>query len=192
MMDIGNVEVRSRKVEVRKDQKQKTIGFLPGTRDDAYKNIEDFSKVAWQINKIDRNIRFLLSCPSSLDIEKVKRSIKLSNLCVVTDFYSVLSASDIVIGLSGTGNEQAAGSRKPVIAFPGRGAQFNSKFAIAQKQLLGDSLMLVSRNSEMIATETVSLLHDKKRIAAMGKAGKERMGRPGASKMIAEIIVKQL
>jgi hypothetical protein len=192
MMDMGKSEVRSRKSEVMKDTKRKTIGFLPGTRDDAYKNIEDFAKIAWQINKLDKNIRFVLSCPASLDAKKVEQHNKFSDMAVIADFSAVLSASDIIIGLSGTGNEQAAGLGKPVIAFPGRGAQFNSKFAIAQKQLLGDALMLTQRSSEMIAHEAVSLIYDKKRISLMSKAGKVRMGRPGASKKIAEIIVRML
>jgi len=100
----------------------------------------------------------------------------------------VLKNSKVAIGLSGTGNEQAAGIGLPVIAFPGRGAQYNRRFALGQKELLGDALMLLPRRSDVIAREATSLLRNKKKIKKMAKAGMERMGKPGASKRIAEII----
>jgi uncharacterized protein (TIGR03492 family) len=169
-------------------RKNKVIGFLPGTREDAYKNIEDFYKIARLINKIDKKIAFVLSVPETLDkriINKIKAPVTVK---LADDFRKVISTSDIIIGLSGTGNEQAAGLGRPVISFPGRGAQYNRKFASAQKELLGDALILLPRNSGVIAGKAISLLHDKAGIKRMSAAGMERMGKPGASKIIAAII----
>lgn len=173
-------------------RKDKTIGFLPGTREDAYKNIEDFFKVAWQIRRLDKNIKFILSLPPTLDKKRYDLINKPFDIPISRDFYSVLNRSNIIIGLSGTGNEQAAGLGLPVIAFPGRGAQFNSRFAHGQKELLGNSLLLLPRRSELIAKEALALMHNKKRVATMGKAGKKRMGKPGASRAIAKIIIKEI
>jgi len=170
----------------------RTIGFLPGTREDAYKNIEDFYKIAWQIRKLDKNINFLLSFPNTMDKLKLSKISKPFEIEMSDDFNKVLSRSNIVIGLSGTGNEQAAGLGIPVMAFPGRGAQFNNKFATGQKELLGDALLLLKRDSLSISYEAISLLNSKKRMTKMAKTGKSRMGRPGASKKIAKIIMKRL
>jgi len=172
----------------------RTIGFLPGTRKDAYKNIEDFYKIAWNIRKLDKKIRFILSFPGTLDISHLKKikkpdSVKIE---ISRDFNKVLARSTIVIGLAGTANEQAAGLGIPVIAFPGRGAQFNSRFAHGQKELLGNSLLLLPRRSQLIAKEAVDLIHNRKRMKRMGKAGIKRMGRPGASKKISNIIMSYL
>jgi len=168
----------------------RTIGFLPGTREDAYKNIEDFYKIAWQIRKINKKIRFILSFPGSLDKARLAKIKKPKGLIlnITGDFNRILKASAAVIGLSGTGNEQAAGLGIPVIAFPGRGAQFNRRFALGQKELLGKALLLLPRNSQLIAKEAVSLIKNRKRMSQMAKFGKKRMGGPGASKRIADII----
>jgi len=172
--------------------KGKIIGFLPGTREDAYKNIEDFYKIAWQIRKIDKRIKFILSFSRNLDGKNLAKIKTPVNIRTSDDFKKVLKNSKVVIGLSGTGNEQAAGIGLPVIAFPGRGAQYNRRFASGQKELLGDALMLLPRKSDVIAREAVSLLRNEKKIKKMAKAGMERMGKPGASKKIALMIESYL
>jgi len=170
----------------------KTIGFLPGTRDDAYKNIEDFYKIAFQINRLDKNIRFLFSVPSNLHRSKLQRIKPPLKIALTADFSEVLKASDMIIGLSGTGNEQAAGLGIPVIAFPGRGAQFNSRFASGQKELLGRALLLLSRDSWTIAKEAIALLKNRVEMRIMSLAGKQRMGGAGATAKLAEAIIKEL
>jgi hypothetical protein len=187
MMDAVQAIGASEYQKIRKGGK-KVIGFLPGTREDAYKNIEDFCKIAWQISQVNKKIRFILSRPSTLDRKKLS-NIKIPvNIKLSGNFKDVLSRSSVIIGLSGTGNEQAAGIGLPVIAFPGRGAQFNSRFARGQKELLGNALLLLPRRSETIAKEAIALLKNRKRIVSMASAGKKRMGGPGATKRIAEMI----
>jgi hypothetical protein len=169
----------------------KTIGFLPGTRDDAYKNMEDFNKIVVQAEKRQiSDIDFIMSVPNTLNKQAI-RNIGLSPKIKTTpDFDDVLERSSVIIGLSGTANEQAAGVGIPVISFPGRGAQYNHKFAKGQKELLGDAILLLPGNPYMIAKEAIALLRDRKRILKMSKAGRARMGGPGASIKIARTILK--
>jgi len=173
-------------------RKGKTIGFLPGTRDDAYKNIEDFYKIASLIKQSDKKIKFVLSFPSNLDKKRFSKIKPLIKMKLSNDFLKVLKSSGLIIGLSGTGNEQAAGCGIPVIAFPGRGAQFNSRFAAGQKELLGKALLLLPRDSKLIAKASLRLLRNRKRIRLMGKEGIKRMGKPGASRKIGKIVEKEL
>jgi hypothetical protein len=195
MMDMGR-EIRvSRKSRISRGSRGKrTIGFLPGTRKDAYKNIEDFYKIAWNIRKLDKKIRFILSFPETLNRSSLSKIKKPDNIkfIISNDFNKILKRSTIIVGLAGTANEQAAGLGIPVIAFPGRGAQFNSRFAHGQKELLGNSLLLLPRRSQLIAKEAVGLMHNRKKMRRMGKAGIKRMGRPGASKKISNIIMSYL
>jgi len=105
-------------------------------------------------------------------------------------FGDVLNVSNIVIGLSGTGNEQAAGLGRPVVTFPTDGPQFSLKFAQAQKRLLGDAVSFIeSRDPRDIASEVMDILGDSMRIARMRKAGHARMGEQGAATRIGKIIV---
>ncbi len=100
-------------------------------------------------------------------------------------FADLLAASDLVIGLAGTGNEQAAGLGKPVLTFPGRGAQFTKMFAERQKRLLGDSVCLVVREPEVVAEAALGILRDPAVQEKMGKSGRQRMGDPGGARKIA-------
>jgi hypothetical protein len=166
-----------------KDQlSPKVIGFLPGTRDDAKLNIEDFETVCEEIIKIkkpDIKLEFIIAT----------RLKAVPEYMEIKPFGQVLAEADLVIGLSGTGNEQAAGSGIPVISFYGRGSQYNQSFAEAQKQLLADSLFLVRDNDPIsVAAEVWQLLRDPEKMKLMGKIGKERMGQSGAVEKIAEHI----
>lgn len=144
------------------------IGFLPGTRkDDIEKNIEDFEMIKNELLKLDKNLQFQTAAKP-------------------TRFEDVIYNADVIVGLSGTGNEQAAGIGKPVVAFAGRGAQYNKKFAKAQKELLGEALALVNRNPKIVANEVWQILNDPARSNYMGEIGKARMGKPGAISKIAK------
>lgn len=158
------------------------IGFLPGTREDAKLNLEDFEKVAEEIIEMkdpDTKFEFMIATTLKDIPEYVKNK----------PFAEVLAEADLIVGLSGTGNEQAAGSGKPVISFYGRGSQYNKRFAEAQKQLLGEALLLIRQRDPLsVAAEIWQLLRNPIRMEYMGKVGKERIGSGGAVKRIAEYI----
>jgi len=111
-------------------------------------------------------------------------------LCIQGMFGDVLNTADVVIGLSGTGNEQAAGMGKPVIAFVGEGVQFTKGFAADQKRLLGEALSLVEGGPEAVAAEVERILGDPETYARMAACGRQRMGPPGAAKRITAEIVR--
>lgn len=160
-----------------------TIGLLPGTRDDAKLNLEDFQKVAEELIKTNKSpdfsLRFLIATTL----------IPLPDYVENKPFAEVLSQSDLIIGLSGTGNEQAAGMGLPVVAFYGRGSQYNRRFADAQKELLGEALSLIRDIDPLcVASEVCALLRWPQKRAEMGRIGRERMGEPGAiDKIVAYI-----
>lgn len=101
-------------------------------------------------------------------------------------FADVLRRSQVVIGLAGTANEQAVGLGKPLITFPGliQGPQF-----VRMKMRLFDAAAIaVAPRPEVVARALVNLLRDPVTQARMSRAGRERMGPPGASDAIAEAV----
>jgi uncharacterized protein (TIGR03492 family) len=103
-------------------------------------------------------------------------------------FGDVLAASTVVLGMSGTGNEQAAGLGVPVVAPIGSGPQFTRRFALDQRRLLGEAVWVVEGVTEA-AQAVRTLLKNEKRRLAMGRVGQERMGLPGGTARMAERIM---
>ncbi|MBU0672654.1 MAG: hypothetical protein KJ732_06475 [Candidatus Margulisbacteria bacterium] len=164
------------------DPSTRVMGLLPGTRDDANLNIADFQEIIGEIIKL-KNTDFGLKFLTATTLKNVPEYMdKVS-------FAEVLAQADLIIGLSGTGNEQAAGAGVPIVSFYGRGSQYNRRFAEAQKELLGNALHLV-RDSEpiSIAAEVWHLLRHPDKLRLMAQAGQERMGKPGAIEAISNWI----
>jgi hypothetical protein len=161
------------------DRRQVTIGFLPGTRANARKNLEDFAKVAEQVKR---------QKPLPVEVNFIVAAKEENVPAVLTkvSFDDLLARSSLVVGLSGTGNEQAAGCGLPLVSFYGRGSQYNARFAEAQKELLGEALILVrSRFPALIAAAIWQVLGDPDKIKQMGEIGRQRMGQGGAAVRIA-------
>lgn len=114
---------------------------------------------------------------------------RLEVLCVQGKFGDLLQSADVVVGLAGTGNEQAVGLGKPLVAFVGRGTQYTAKFASDQKLLLGDAMSLVERDPKIVAAEVVSILDDRDKYRLMAETGRQRMGPPGAARRMAQGII---
>lgn len=192
-----------------------TVAFLPGSRTDAYVNLVDILKIA---ALLPERTAMLLSVAPSLDVAEVGRVAAENGwqavaavadetadapegvaLGLVRDgrvmrvvqghFGDVLARADIVVGLAGTGNEQAAGLGKPVVTFPGRGMQFTRRFAETQKRLLGDAVSLLERDHQRVADEVVRILGDETTYGEMARVGKERLGAPGAAERMAHHIL---
>ncbi len=199
----------------------KVVGILPGSREEAYANIKFILKIINRLEQLDfEKLDYPVAMASNLSIDRLKKVIagtdwnieessteekelgiylKLvspSGESVVKIIYhhfgDVLNKSDIFIGLAGTANEQAVGMGKPLISFPGKGSQFTKKFAIAQKSLLGESVLLLERDPQEIASKIKFVLNNKEVYNTMGSIGKERMGKAGGIKNMVEIIIKYL
>ena len=103
-------------------------------------------------------------------------------------FGDVLQAADVVVGLAGTANEQAAGLGKPVVVFPGPGVQFGPRFFSSQRLLLGDALAVVAAFARGGGRRSAGDFADPARRERMAAVGRERMGPPGAAGRMADAI----
>jgi uncharacterized protein (TIGR03492 family) len=106
-------------------------------------------------------------------------------------FNDCLQAANFAIAMAGTATEQFVGLGKPAITIPGKGPQFTYAFAEAQSRLLGSSILLVEKPSQ-VAQSLQYLLQNPDRIQLIAANGPRRMGKPGASRRIAQCIVEQL
>lgn len=159
------------------------IGFLPGTRErDVKLNVEDFHKLVFELERESKKFKFLIATKENVPEPFIRVS-----------FTELLEKSGIVIGLSGTGNEQAAGLGIPVISFPGRGSQYNKRFASVQKQLLGAALEYVPNLSlQDISDKVVEILNDHEKYLEMSQVGQRRMEKRDAVSAIAKEVLDSL
>ncbi|MGC8970951.1 MAG: hypothetical protein ACP5K2_01955 [bacterium] len=176
------------------------IALLPGTRRDCGSNLLFLLGV---VEKIDKPFRYYVPINSNSEpfiLEALRdRNYELLNwdygykvdgpveIYIGKGIFSeMVSSSKLVIGLSGSGNEQSAGLGKPVVSFYIEGIQFNKKFIIEQKKLLDEALILTDIES---ASEVInSLLSNPQELLKRGEIGKLRMGDKGAIPKIAEFI----
>ena len=181
------------------------IGILPGSREEAYDNMLDFIKVIEELEKLKKGkYEFLVAVAGNFSIAalksklgKVDWNIKevndkyiklhinsprgLSKIHIIYNgFGDVLDQADLFLGMAGTANEQAAGLGKPVVTFPGTGAQFDYEFAADQKRLLGDGVKFVDRNFVNVAYSIIELLEDDTEYKKRSEVGQNRMGERGA------------
>jgi len=209
MMDcfeINNIDFNLREDSIK-------IGILPGSRVEAYDNMLDFIKVIEELEALKRNkYDFLTAVAGSFSIDQLKEKLKEvnweliesedehvrlqikspSDLSVISIIYNgfgdVLDQAKLFLGMAGTANEQAAGLGKPVITFPGTGAQFDFEFAADQKRLLGEGVKFVDRNFKNIAYSLLELLEDEEEYKKRSDAGQKRMGERGAVDKTADLI----
>ena len=179
------------------------VGILPGSRSEAYKN---FLKILKVVERIREKVRFACALPQSLKIETIVRLAKKHNwfyekgmlkknessvLLVKNGFEDIISKSEVIIGLAGTANEQAAGLGKPVVSFTGCGPQTTFKRMKDQERLLGGAVKFVSDFPEGVVSEISFLLSNRKERVKRGKIGSFRMGPPGGAKKIANLLAKE-
>lgn len=175
------------------------ITLLPGTRRDSGRNLLLLLDV---VKEIKRKTRYYVPINNNseqfvigtlrdrftiLDWEHGYMIREPIELYVGKGLFSeMVSSSILVIGLSGSGNEQSAGLGKPVVSFYIDGIQFNKKFISEQKRLLGDSLVLSSKESA--GSVINDLLDNPQELKRRGEEGKIRMGERGAIENIARFI----
>ncbi len=113
-------------------------------------------------------------------------------------FAAILRRSRLVLGMAGTAVEQAVGLGKPVVQLVGRGPQFSYAFAEAQMRLLGEAVFTVgnqpagTREIHGAADLIVHLLADPDLPQLCHQCGLERVGAPGGSSAIAQVLLEQL
>ena len=102
----------------------------------------------------------------------------------------VLNVSRVALGQAGTAHEQAAGFGLPVVAFdcPSSPRESLGWYRGRQKGLLGEALAVVPNTLEAMVSEIEKLWNDEIERRRRGVVGQQRMGPPGASRGMAEII----
>ena len=180
------------------------IGLLPGSRDEADAN---FQRILQVIDGIPAAATYLCALSPVLDVNKMADSAHVAGWRLTEGgilrkgdktvklgkdlFETVLHDSTLVIGMSGTGNEQAAGMGRPVISFMGAGAQTTPSRMIDQERLLGGAVAYISDFPDGVSREITWLLNHPEERARRGAIGRERMGPPGGAKKIAEFLVQE-
>ncbi|EFA74022.1 Putative uncharacterized protein [Raphidiopsis brookii D9] len=197
------------------------ITLLPGSRTgEAYNNWEIIMVAISGLMEIlpQRKIIFLGAIAPGLDQAILSESFKKSRLgksslipplllgipmllvfkqrnayllLTQTSYNECLHWAHLAIAMAGTATEQFVGLGKPVIAFPGKGPQYNPNFAEAQSRLLGVSLILLDHPRQVPET-VANILQNPDFFQEIATNGWERMGKPGAAKRIAECLKMRL
>jgi tetraacyldisaccharide 4'-kinase len=183
------------------DPTQSTVVILPGSRADADANLGPLLRVCAQVGARGR-VRFVCALAPAVDLSRVKSPISAMGWNIDGDrfrgdgitvtltraFGDAIRAADVVVGLAGTANEQAAGLGKPVVTFVGPGVQVSPQFVALQQRLLGDAL-IVAPSWQDAAEAVVRLLGNPAERTARGTVGRQRMGEPGGVPRIASAIL---
>ena len=218
---LGNVMMDSVAAKPEPSQKitdSLTIVLLPGSRmPEALQNWQQILAATQGVidNFAERSLLFLGAIAPALSLESFESELikqswqsckeiwsedrsaavftqKNATLVLTQNTYSTcLHRADCAIAMAGTATEQCVGLGKAVFSFPGGGPQFTSAFAEAQTRLLGASVILVAHPSE-VAPAMRSLLNDPGRVQQLAENGRQRMGRPGAAKRIADYLTQKL
>jgi uncharacterized protein (TIGR03492 family) len=156
-------------------------------------NLSDFTTIlrakAWEENTVKEinSVNILIN-----DGHRIVFTKRKSKLILTQNAYAqCLNYCDLSIAMAGTATEQFVGLGKPVIAFPGNGAQYNQKFAQNQSRLLGISLQLVNHPQE-VAGKLQQLLFQPDLWQSIAINGKKRLGNSGASEKIANFIIDKI
>jgi uncharacterized protein (TIGR03492 family) len=185
---------------IRTDPTHPMVVILPGSRADAEANLGPLLRACAQIGARLR-VHFVCALAPAMDFTRVKSAASATGWDIDGDglrrdgftvtftraFGDAIRAADVVVGLAGTANEQAAGLGKPVVTFVGPGAQVSPQFVALQQRLLGDAL-IVTRGWQDAAEAVVRLLGNPAERASRGAVGRQRMGEPGAVPRIADAI----
>jgi uncharacterized protein (TIGR03492 family) len=107
-------------------------------------------------------------------------------------FESLLSEADLVVGLAGTANEQAAALGKPVVTLVGCGPQTTARRMAEQERLLGGAAQFVRGSRRAVASAIEALLASPEERARRGALGVTRTGPPGGAARVAERLLSDL
>jgi uncharacterized protein (TIGR03492 family) len=197
LMDtIGGVQT-----SLKADPTQPTVVILPGSRADADANLGPLLGVCGRIGAGLR-VHFVCALAPTIDLARVRAAASAAGwdiegnrlrrdgvtVTLTPAFGDAIRAADVVVGLAGTANEQAAGLGKPVVTFVGPGAQVSPQFVALQQRLLGEAL-IVAQGWQDAAEAVVRLLGNPSERTARGAVGRERMGEPGAVLRIAHAVL---
>ena len=99
--------------------------------------------------------------------------------------------AEAAIATAGTATEQIVGLGIPALSLPGRGPQFKRSFAKRQSRLLGGAVHPCTSEQEL-GQRLQQLLDEPHLGQRMGRIGQQRMGAPGGSRRLAELVLERL
>lgn len=183
------------------------VALLPGSRRDAPENTLLLAQAAAAIAAQMPNARFLVAVAPAVSEASLRDgllrlpgvsasgdgeiAIGEARLLLTRSFADAVLRARIAIGMAGTAHEQAAGLGRPVVAFPGPGAQFGPEFLATQGRLLGEAVV-TAQSWQDAAAAVLRLLADPGERERRGEVGRTRMGPPGGAQRIADAITATL
>jgi len=211
MMD--NIEY-SKTLNLNLHKNARVIGILPGGHDDARENFRHIMSIVQRL-AYSKPLTFLVAVSDRENVVRFGKDLaKLNWFLQKSDpkhqvwknnkdevqllngyFGNVLLGSHVIIGLSGTGNEQSAGIGTPVISFPCGRIQYTKKFGVAQKRLLGKALTFLGGSNpspELLLKFINRALNDEKYRNQVRELAVERFGEFGASERIVYRILQTI
>lgn len=173
------------------------ILVLPGSRSRAYRDLNLLLQALLLLSEKCPISAVMVAAPS-IDVDELAASavgwdfdgnflsrgalkLRLSR----KDVASAALGAELLLGLAGTANQVCAGMGIPVLSIKEKG-----KFV--QKKLLGDSELLVDAAPQALADAALELLGNSEKLAAMGEAGKKRLGRSGALDAVIAFAAREL
>ncbi len=178
------------------------IALLPGSRDYAVESLKVMLEalkhlpgitglVAWSGDELPDLPEWSVAADYSYG-PALKLTYQQSLVYVYENrFADILRSADLVLGTSGTANEQAAALGKPVVAFPVPPI-YSQAFLENQKRLLGEALHITQPQPQKIAQAVKDLLGSAERYELAARVGPERMGKAGGSQAIVTDILERL
>jgi uncharacterized protein (TIGR03492 family) len=190
----------------------KIVTILPGSRAFAYNDLPVILEAVNLLEvAVDQPFAYLAALANSISLDPLEESAaeagysllradnkdgvvgkltkgQIEIILLRGRFGDAINLAHLVIGQAGTGNEQAVGLGKPVIAFDSDGLEKPGWYRARQKGLLGDSLSVVKRTPRSICNEALGILSDEKKYDFMASVGMRRMGPPGGAKKVADYI----
>jgi uncharacterized protein (TIGR03492 family) len=99
--------------------------------------------------------------------------------------------SEVGLATAGTATEQLVGLGIPALSLPGQGPQFQAGFARRQSRLLGGAVRPL-HTPDALRQALMALLDNEQERQRLGRIGRRRMGAPGGSARLAELIDQRL
>jgi uncharacterized protein (TIGR03492 family) len=186
------------------------VTILPGSRPpEAYRNWQMLVAGLESLGEAlpGRHIEAIAGITPSLDLAELPKSLQawqfmgfgewggtwqihdLKLHLAVDQYAHCLAWGDLALAMAGTATEQFVGLGKPALVIPGAGPQFTRLFAERQRDLLGESVVLVDA-PQSVGFVVRNLLGNTDKLAGIASNGQLRMGEAGAAARIASKLLE--
>lgn len=189
------------------------VALLPGSRAHAYEDAVFLTRIFSAVARDRAGLGAMLSIAPGIDAERIAGALRDAGCELRSraerdipfevmhgsrvlvrawggEIAAVLHAALLVLGQAGTANEAAAAAGRAVLAFDRGVDKEHASYRWRQSRLLGDALVIASSDLSTATRAVSELLDSPQRLARLGAIGRERMGRAGGARRIAERIAE--